>query len=159
MTQRTAKSGVTLVEVVIGIGIISVSLVAIGLSINTYVAARSALLNHLKATYLAEEGYEVIRAVRDLNWNTIDALPVNGTRYLDLSGVAPAITTTPEIIDTTFRRSFVIRGVYRNANDDIVSSTTPGAVIDDGSRQFDIFVSGPNGTSTFQAILSNIYAI
>ncbi len=144
---------------VIGIGIISVSLVAIGLSINTYVAARSALLNNLKATYLAEEGYEIIRAVRDTNWNTIDALTANGTYYLDVSGAAPAITTSPEIIDTNFRRSFVLRAVYRNGSDDIVSSTTVGAVIDDGSRQFDIFVAGPNGTTTFQAVLSNIYAI
>lgn len=144
---------------VIGIGIISVSLVAIGLSINTYVAARSALLNNLKATYLAEEGYEIIRAVRDTNWNTIDALTANSTYYLNVSGAAPAITTIPEIIDTNFRRSFVVRNVYRNNNDDIVSSTTPSATIDDGSRQFDMFVSGPNGTTTFQAILSNIYAI
>jgi type II secretory pathway pseudopilin PulG len=159
MIRRSAQSGVTLVEVVIGIGIISVSLVAIGLSINTYVAARSALLNNLKATYLAEEGYEIIRAVRDTNWNTIDALSANGTYYFDVSGVAPVINTTPEIIDTDFRRSFVVREVYRNGSDDIVSSTTPGAVIDDGSRQFDIFVGGPNGTTTFQAILSNIYAI
>jgi type II secretory pathway pseudopilin PulG len=159
MIRRSAQSGVTLVEVVIGIGIISVSLVAIGLSINTYVAARSALLNNLKATYLAEEGYEIIRAVRDTNWNTIDALTTNGTYYLDVSGVAPVINTTPEIIDTDFRRSFVLRAVYRNGSDDIVSSTTVGAVVDDGSRQFDIFVSGPNGTTTFQAILSNIYAI
>jgi type II secretory pathway pseudopilin PulG len=159
MIRRSAQSGVTLVEVVIGIGIISVSLVAIGLSINTYVAARSALLNNLKATYLAEEGYEIIRAVRDTNWNTIDALTTNGTYYLDVSGVAPVINTTPEIIDADFRRSFVLRAVYRNGSDDIVSSTTVGAVVDDGSRQFDIFVSGPNGTTTFQAILSNIYAI
>jgi type II secretory pathway pseudopilin PulG len=159
MIRRSAQSGVTLVEVVIGIGIISVSLVAIGLSINTYVAARSALLNNLKATYLAEEGYEIIRAVRDTNWNTIDALTANGTYFLDVSGATPAITTSPEIIDTNFRRSFVLRAVYRNGSDDIVSSTTVGAVIDDGSRQFDIFVSGPNGTTTFQAVLSNIYAI
>ncbi len=159
MIRRTAKSGVTLVEVVIGIGIISVSLVAIGLSINTYVAARSALLHNLKATYLAEEGYELIRAVRDTNWNTLDALTVNNRHYLSVSGVAPAITTTPEVIDTVFRRSFVVRNVYRNASDDIVSSTTPGARIDDGSRQFDIFVAGPSGTSTFQAILTNIFAL
>jgi type II secretory pathway pseudopilin PulG len=159
MLRRTGTSGVTLVEVVIGIGIISVSLVAIGLSINTYVAARSALLNNLKATYLAEEGYETIRAIRDTNWNTLDALTVNNNYYLDVSGAAPAITTTPEIIDTDFRRSFIVRNVYRNASDDIVSSTTPGATIDDGSRQFDMFVGGPSGTSTFQAVLTNIFAI
>lgn len=159
MIRLNEKSGVTLVEVVIGIAIISISLITIGLSINTFAAARNALLNNLKTTYLAEEGYELIRAVRDKNWNTIDALTINSTHYLDVSGVAPTITATPEVIDTNFRRRFVVRNVYRNASDDIVSSTTPGAVIDDGSRQFDIFVSGPNGTSTFQAILSNIYAI
>ncbi len=158
--KRVLKTqGVSLVEVLIGISIISVLLVVIGYSINTYVSARAALLNDTKATYLAEEGLEIVRAVRDNDWNTIDALPTNTTRYLNVSTTTFSIVTTPEVIDGQFYRQFIVRPVYRNASDDIVASTTVGATSDDGSRQIDMYVGGPSGTTTLQAIITNLYAI
>jgi prepilin-type N-terminal cleavage/methylation domain-containing protein len=159
MRRSFYAKGMSLVEVLIGISIISVMLVVIGYSINTYVNARAALLNNTKATYLAEEGIEVIRAVRDNDWNTIDALPTNTTRYLSVSTTTFSIVTTPEVIDTNFYREFKVRPVYRNASDDIVASTTVGATVDDGSRQIDMYVGGPAGTTTMQAIITNLYAI
>lgn len=152
------QAGVTLVEVVIGISIIAIAVVAIGYSVTQYVEARAALLNDAKGAYLAEEGYEIIRAIRDTDWNTIEALTIGTTYYLDVSTTTIAITNTPEIIDTTFNRSFVVQHVYRNASDDIVISTTPGATVDDGSREVEITVGGPNGTSTFEAIITNVFA-
>lgn len=160
MGARFNQSGVTLVEVVIGISIIATTLVAIGLSVNAYVDARAVLLVNTKAVYLSEEGYEIVRAIRDMNWNTIDALPINTTRYLSVSTTTIAVTTTPEIIDGQFRRSFIVRSVYRSVTtDDIVTSSLPGATVDDGSRKIEISVSGPHGTSTFEAILTNLFAI
>jgi type II secretory pathway pseudopilin PulG len=159
MRRSLYTKGVSLVEVLIGISILAVMLVVIGYSINTYVNARAALLNNTKATYLAEEGIEIIRAVRDNDWNTIDALPTNTTRYLSVSTTTFSIVTTPEVIDTNFYREFKVRPVYRNASDDIVASTTVGATVDDGSRQIDMYVGGPAGTTTMQAIITNLYAI
>lgn len=159
MGARTQVAGVTLIEVLIGISILTVALLALGFSINAYVDARTALLNETKATYLAEEGYETIRAIRDTNWNTIDALSIGTTYYFELSTTTLAIGATPEVIDGSFRRSFVVRSVYRNASDDIVASTTAGASIDDGSREVQVFVAGPTGTTSLSAILTNIHAI
>jgi type II secretory pathway pseudopilin PulG len=159
MRRSLYTKGVSLVEVLIGISILAVMLVVIGYSINTYVNARAALLNNTKATYLAEEGIEIVRAVRDNNWNTIDALPTNTTRYLSVSTTTFSIVTTPEVIDNNFYREFKVRPVYRNASDDIVASTTVGATVDDGSRQIDMYVGGPAGTTTIQTIITNLYAI
>lgn len=157
--MRIYERGVTLIEVLVGISILAVTLIAIGFSVTSYVTARQELVSETKATYLTEEGYEVLRAIRDNDWNTLKALTPNSTYYFAVSTTTLAVGTTPEIIDTTFRRSFVVRSVYRNATSDIVASGAPGATLDAGSRQFDISVNGPTGTTTFYAILTNIHAI
>jgi prepilin-type N-terminal cleavage/methylation domain-containing protein len=159
MHRSFYTKGVSLVEVLVGVSIVAVLLVVIGYSINTYVSARAALLNNTKATYLAEEGIEIVRAIRDNDWNTIDALPTNTARYLSVSTTTFSIVTTQEIIDSSFYREFKVRPVYRNASDDIVASTTLGATIDNGSRQIDMYVGSPAGTTTMQAIITNLYAI
>jgi type II secretory pathway pseudopilin PulG len=159
MTTRTSESGITLVEVIIGVSIIATLLVAIGFSVTAYVNARTALLNNVKSAYLAEEGYEIIRALRDDDWTTIDALALDTTLYLDVTPSTIAVTNTPEVIDTDFSRSFVLRAVYRDVNDDIVSASNPGATVDDGSREVEITVTGPSGTDTFEAVITNLYAI
>lgn len=156
---RKGQSGVTLIEVLVGVSIVAVSLVAIGFSVNAYVDARTALLVNTKATYLAEEGYETLRAIRDTDWNTLDALAVDTEHYLSISTTTIAVSATPEVIDTDFHRSFILREVYRNASDDIVSSTTPGATVDDGSREATVYVGTPVGTSSLQAIITNIHAL
>lgn len=153
-----AQSGITLVEVVVGISIIAAAVVAIGFSVNAYVDARAVLLTDVKATYLAEEGYEIVRALRDDDWNTIDALALDTLLYLDVSTTTIAIGGSPEVIDTDFTRSFVLRELYRNGSNDITSSTTAGATVDDEGREIEVYVNGPNGTTSFQAIFTNLHA-
>ena len=148
-----------MVEVLVGISIVAVTLIAIGFGVNAYVEARRELITETKSTYLVEEGYEIIRAIRDNDWNTIEALTTGTTYYLAVATTTIAISNSPEIIDSNYRRSFVPRAVYRNGSDDIVPSTTPGATVDAGSRQIDVSVAGPNGTTTLSAILSNLHAI
>lgn len=158
MRRLITQAGVTLVEVIIGITIISVSLVAIGYSINAYVDARAALLTDVKAAYLAEEGYELVRSLRDDDWNTIDALALDTLHFLAVSSTSAAVTAAPEVIDALYTRSFELRALYRDGNDDIVDSGAPGASIDDEGRMLDVHVHGPNGTTTFEAIITNIRA-
>lgn len=157
--KQAKQSGVTLIEVIVGISIVAVTLIAIGFGVNAYVEARRELITETKSSYLIEEGYEIIRAIRDNNWNTIEALTTGTTHYLTVSTTTLAVSTTPEIIDTTYRRSFVVRAVYRNASSDIVPSSSTGATVDAGSRQIDVSVAGPTGTTTLSAILSNLHAL
>ncbi len=158
--EKTARlAGVTLIEVLVSISIITVLLGVIGYSVNSYVAAREALLESTKATYLAEEGLEIVRSIRDTDWNTIDALPLNTRRYLEVSTTTVAIDTSPEIIDGEFARFFIVREVHRNTSDDIVSPPTGTSVVDPGSKQIDMYVVGPSGTTTLSSIITNLYAI
>lgn len=153
------QRGVTLIEVIVAISLIAIIVIVVGLSVTTYVTAREQLLNDLKAMYLAEEGYEIIRALRDEDWNIIDSFVVGNVNYLKISPSDIDVGGGPELIDGQFSRSFVVQPVARNANDDIVSSTTPGSVIDTGAREIHVSVSGPSGISTFTTILTNIKAI
>lgn len=141
------------------ISIIATIVVVIGFSITAYIDARAALLNNMKATYLVEEGYEIIRALRDDDWNTLDALVIDDVYYFDVSTTTVAFATTGEVIDGEFYRSFILADVYRDNNDDITASTTLGATIDPDSVEVMISVFGPNGTTTMTAILANIHAV
>ena len=49
--------------------------------------------------------------------------------------------------------------IYRNNDDDVVASTTPGASTDPESRIVEVSVGGPSGTTTLTSILSNIHNI
>lgn len=153
------QSGVTIVEVLIALGIILSMIIVVGLSVNTFVDARRELLNDTKSLYLAEEGYEILRALRDDDWTVLEALVIGDTYYLDVSTTAIAISGTPEIIDGEFYRSFVFNDVYRDADDDITASTTAGATVDNEVLGVTVSVFGPSGTSSLSAILTNLHAI
>lgn len=156
---HTRQSGITLIEVLIAISIITAMLVAVGLSVTAYVDARAALLDDMKAVYLAEEGYEVLRALRDEDWNTLDTLSLDTTYYFDLATTTLAVGGTPEVIDGAFTRSFALREVYRDGDDDITASTTTGATVDTEILEVEVTVVGPTGTTSMKSLLSNINAI
>lgn len=62
------KKSFTLIELVTSIFVIIVALGGIYLAIQQLIVATSFLPNQLIATYLAQEGIEVIRNIRDTNW-------------------------------------------------------------------------------------------
>ena len=158
MKQTATNRGMSVVEVILGLVILTISVVAIAYTISNVTQAREQLNSDLKAIYLAEAGYELVRYVRDADWATIDTLPTDTVRYLDVSSSTISITTTPEVIDGEYLRRFHLRPLYRDTNDDIVASTTAGSSIDDESYEVWVEVGGPSGTSTFKGILTNIFA-
>ena len=56
-------------------------------------------------------------------------------------------------------QELVLRDLYRDSDDDIVASTTPGAIIDADSRIVEVSVTGPDGDVTLSTILSNVHNI
>lgn len=148
-----------MVEVLVGVSILAGIAVSVGLAVSTYTDFRNQLLTEAKTTYLAEEGYEILRAIRDDDWNTLDALSVDTTYYLDVTPTTLGVTATPEVIDSDYTREFVLRNLYRNGSDDVVESTAPGASIDADSRIVEVTVTGPDGDITLTSILSNVHNI
>lgn len=149
--------GVTLVEVMIAIAIIAIMIVVVGYSVLTYVDARTQLLDDTKGLYLAEEGVELLRALRDEDWNTIDALTLGGTYGLAVSTTTIGIAGATEVIDGVFYRSFVVSEVRRDGNDDI--DLSGGGSVDPNTRSITVSVFGPTGTTSLTSIFTNVNAI
>lgn len=62
------KQGFTLIEVLVAIFILTVGVVGVFALINQALVSSSILINRLIASYLAQEGLEIMRNIRDTNW-------------------------------------------------------------------------------------------
>lgn len=113
-----------MIEVVIGAAIILVTVSATSLAFQAIVRSAS-LANHITAAaFLLEEGVEVTKILRAVDWNNIASLET-GTAYTPvLNGGAWALETDREFIDDLFDRTVVVGSVYRDSNQDIAPSGT-----------------------------------
>lgn len=157
MRYHRHQLGISLVEVILGIGILALALIFINYTVTEFVTARDEALVETKALYLAEEGYELVRALRDNDWDTIAGLSVDTDYALEVATSTIALGPVPEIIDEDYRRRFHLRPLYRDSDDDIVASTTAGATSDSEGREVWVEVGSPLGTTTVRAILTNVF--
>lgn len=153
------EGGIALVEIIISSAIASLVAIFIGITVTQFVLVRNEMLHTANKTYLAEEGYEVVRLLRDDGWTNLSSLPLQTSHYLQISTTTISITGTPEIVSGKYTRSFLLSPIYRNAADDIVASTTVGANIDDDSRQVTVSVSDSRGTTTMKALFTNFLSL
>lgn len=94
-TQLAAKKarGFTIIEMVISIFIISVALVGIFSAFTLVSIIASDTTNRLVAVYLAQEGMEITRNMRDTNWINMDTcLPETPCTYDWLGGLKDCST-------------------------------------------------------------------
>jgi type II secretory pathway pseudopilin PulG len=158
--RRTAtimQRGISLVEVLIGVALFAVVVLFTANALALYFDNATTVREHVKANLLAAEGQEMVRGIRDLNWNTIEALNIGNSYYLDIDPTTIALGTTPETIDGTYTRTVTVANAYRDADDDLVASSAPGASIDPGSRLVTVTVSWGGGESVaLSALLTNI---
>lgn len=152
------QKGFGLLEIIVGLSLISGSFFALFLVSQMSLKIVEENLNTAKASFLAEEGFEAIRILRDSSWNiNISSLTVGNSYYFEFNGVTWLSTTTNAYIDGIFERKFVLSSVYRNANGDIADSGT----LDTGARKVTVSVSWStkNGTTTrsISSYLFNIF--
>lgn len=165
LSNKQSQRGVTLLEVAIGISLLAAVLVMTLYSFTLFIDTRSELIQEAKAVYLAEEGLEILRYIRDEDWTVLrDDLSKNTIYYFDVSSTYVATTTTPELIDGIYNRQFELWPVRRDAGGTgpILASTT-GAAIDPETVMAVVRVGygDANGqsTTTLKTILTNIYDI
>ena len=152
-----ASKGSTLLEVLVVAGILS----AVCLSfIGTFVAVsrfHEKNMLAIKAELIAEEGLEALRLIKGDDWEGLSALTSGTTYYFYLATSSWSVTSTPEVIDGEFYRSFRPYAVYRDASDDIVSS---GGTIDPGTLLFDVSVHWPwrgaTTTANYKTYMTNL---
>lgn len=151
------QKGFMLVEVVIASAIIVIITFAIVSAAQKGIALSQRALHESQASYLLEEGAEVVKIVRDNNWTTFAALTLginyyytydNASNTWSLTTVAPV----PSTIDSLFTRTVVFSSVNRDsATEDIVTS---GGVIDTRTKKVVVTVSWPYNGSTISKTLS-----
>ncbi len=153
--MKRREQGVTSIEVAFGVSIAALVLIFTLHSIMQFMTAGRIASEKTKAVYLAEDGLELLRFVRDESWASISALNTSTTYYLSVTSSLVSVTTVPQTIDG-YARSFRLSNVYRNSSDDIVTSTTSGAVADTSSKYITMRVAWDTSTSTLVTILTEI---
>jgi len=157
MQHRNKQEGSLLIEVLVGAAVIGVILVAMIYVTTTVIQSLSFVEERNKALLLSEEGIEFLFYMRSEQWSNISSLTTGTTYYFDVMSADIRSTTTPELIDDTFARSFSVEPLYRDSNDDIVASTTAGAVIDPGAFHAYVTVTGSSSVVSLETILANIH--
>ncbi len=162
MQRKISNStkGATLIEALIATSIIMAFFVALVSVHNTYLSSSFSDLFEVKATYLAEEGIEVVKGLRDASWTGNIASQTNDTPYyLDFVNSAWALTTTLLLIDSKFSRTVTFSAVGRNSSSDIVAS---GGTSDPNTRKVTVVVSWPLGgitaTRSIETYITNIFS-
>lgn len=157
-TLRNSNHGFGLVEVVVAAGVLSVVGLAFLASYSSFVKASLATLRVSQAAFLAEEGLEAVRFIRDSGWaSKISPLSTGVSYYFAWeSSIGWTSTTTPETVGI-FSRSFRLNSVYRDGNSDIAAS----GVLDANARKITVSVSYPEqaGTTTkeISSYLTNLF--
>lgn len=163
MILNLKNKGSLLIEVLVASAIISTSVVASLGVLGTMAKLQYRNTARIQASFLAEEGIEAVKTLRNASWNTNIKNLTLGTRYyLYWNNNTWNINTTPTVIDGQFHRYFILNNVYRNSNFDIVSSASGGAILDSDMRDMIINVDWADeaGTSSksIHTYLYNLFA-
>ena len=146
------NTGLTLVEVLIATSIILTFLVTLFGVHNIYLKTVSFNVESVKAIYLAEEGLEVVRFLRDSSWtDNISTLALDTDYYLVFESGTWQTTSTNTLIDDTYDRTITLSEVYRDASGDIVSS---GGTLDQETKLVTSSVSWENRSVTSTKFVS-----
>lgn len=138
------NTGFGLIEVVIGIAIISISLFAIMSAARGAIDLNRRTISDIKSKFVLDEGSEVLRFMRDNAWNNIGGLSTSTVYYLATTTTGWVATTAPKMIDGTFLRLFSVGDVFRGADDKISESGT----YDSGTKKITVSVSFKDRFST-----------
>lgn len=155
--------GFGLLEIVISVAIIGAAVFALS---SVFLIANKLELkasNQIRANFLAEEGLEVLRLLRDDSWSGhLFSLNTTATYYLSFNPANSSWSITasnPGLIDGVFARSFTVAAVNRDGSEDIVDS---GGSPDTNTKKFNASVSwqerGVYSTTTISTYLSDIFA-
>lgn len=157
MRKFNFKNGFGLIEVIVGVAIISVSFLGLMSVANLSFKILQKSSNNIKAGFLLEEGAEAVKIMRDSGWSNISSLSNGVNYYLNFNGATWLTTTTPVYADNIFERKFVLSDVYRDTNDDIATS----GAIDTGTKKITISVSwkegGNTATQSFSTYITNLF--
>jgi hypothetical protein len=152
------KHGFGLIEIVVGGAVLATSLMGISAYYQQSLRVSRSTAYLTQASFLLEEGLESAKIFRDISWTNISTPATGTTYYLAFDGTNWATSTTNIYIDGRFERTITLNDVYRDGNDDIVSS---GGTLDIGTRKVTVTVSwwdnAATTTRTIATYVTNIF--
>lgn len=155
------KKGFGLLEIVVAVAIVGGSLYA--LASVFLLAERVAELSRekIQTTFLAEEGLEVLRYLRDSGWDqNITPLLTATDYYLNFNPATSQwiITTTlPAAIDGIFTRSFRVSNVLRDSGDNIAPMGTADPETKKIIMKLNWNFQGQNEEVSLEAYLTDLF--
>jgi len=130
--NHASLSGQSILEVIIALAIFSLTAAVLA---TMMVGGFNALIlggTETQACALAQEGQEAVRAIRDRDWENLifsqSGILVSGNQWV-FSGEGTYDTIGQYV------RTIRFEDVYRDGGSDIVSSSTPGAILDPDSKE------------------------
>jgi prepilin-type N-terminal cleavage/methylation domain-containing protein len=123
LINKNRQRGVSLIEVLIAAAVISLVLVGLVMVGNLALKISVQLKKNIIATNLAAEVIEATKAVKQESWSNISSLALSVPYHPTKTGSPQKWTLTPdsESVDG-FLRQVILSPVYRDTNDDIVTS-------------------------------------
>lgn len=151
------KKGVSLIEVVIAVGIISMATMYVAQAYGGFVTASTGNVSKVQATFLLDEGVEAIKTMRGEKWSNIASTTDFVPYYLIWSADRWRATTTPQVVDNIFYRTMVFEPVNRDSNYNILATTTSGT-LDNGTKKVTLEVSwNEKGATTTRSLTMYIF--
>ncbi|MFA5934902.1 MAG: hypothetical protein WC827_03405 [Candidatus Paceibacterota bacterium] len=142
------KKGIGLVEVLVAIFIFTIVLSSLILVSNMYLSGAGDSIKLTQASYIAEEGIEAVKTIRDDNWTKISDITSGQAYYLYFNTASSTWqATTTKIYTDSFLRSFVLNNAVRNS---ITKDISDSGVEDPKTKKLTVSVSwyGKAGTTT-----------
>jgi len=141
------------VEIIIGSALISIALVSLISAFQVSLVASRDVGRKIAAVFLAEEGMEAARIMRDRAWENISGLSTTTTYYLSFTGGTWATTTLSTTTFNTYYRTIHVSDVYRDGSDDIAVSGT----LDPSAKKVTVDVSWLKRGATTSVSLSSYF--
>jgi Tfp pilus assembly protein PilV len=142
MKKINFKKGIMLAEILIATFIFSIILGVLITINNLYVASVSSSLKSIKALYLAEEGMEAVRIIRDTNFENFKNLTNDQGYYLYFSDSASSTWEATTSISykniSGVDRWFVLSPVRRSYGK--ITDNTSGE-LDENTKKLTVYVS------------------
>lgn len=151
------NSGITVVEVLISAAVLLIFIGAMSSVYTTFITVSSNGTENIKSYYLAEEGVEAIKTLRNESWSSgIETLSTTTTYYLSWSGSVWQATSVEQALDG-FYRTFSITDAFRDGDDDLAQSGT----FDPNTRKVQVDVAWWDGSATstrsIETYITNIF--
>src|SRR3989344_8012707 len=152
--------GFGILEIVIAVSIISATIFSLSFVFIVASKLETMSLDKIRANFIAEEGLEAMRFLRDQSWAAnLSSLSVGPTYYLSFATTTSiwSVETNGSEVDKLFLRKVTLENVYRNGSYDIADS----GALDSDTKKINVSVEwlerGATTSITASAYLSNIF--